>query len=96
MAGQNSGEWAGFIAGGVGCGASSQALEGGLNGGEVVEGIEAIGPAAKFAGGLRATEKKETENGGLVAAQVQNGADAVLVLGDAGVANGGYESEVFK
>jgi hypothetical protein len=96
LAGEDSGEWAGFVASGVGRGASGQALEGGLNGGEVVEAVEAIGPAAKFAGGLRATEEKETENGGLVTAQVQDGADAVLVLGDAGVANRSYESEVFK
>ena len=96
LTGEDSGEWARFVAGSVGRGASGKALEGGLNSGEVVEAVEAIGPAAQFAGGLRAAEEKETENGGLVASQVQDRADAVLVLGDAGVANRSYESEVFK
>ena len=75
--------------------AGGQALEGGLDGGEVVEGVEAVGAAAEFAGGLRAAEEEEAEDGGLVAAEVEDGADAVLVLGDAGVADRGDEGEVF-
>ena len=36
--------------------AGGQALESGLDGGEVVEGVEAVGAAAEFAGSLRAAE----------------------------------------
>ena len=67
-----------------------------MDGGEVVEGVEAVGAAAEFAGGLRAAEHEEAEDGGLVAAEVEDGADAVLVLGDAGVADGGDEGEIFE
>jgi hypothetical protein len=67
-----------------------------LNGGEVVEGVETIGAAAEFAWGLGAAEHEEAEDGGLVAAKIENGADSMLVLGDAGIADRGDEGEVFK
>ena len=73
-----------------------QALERGLHGGQVVEGVEAVGAAAELAGGLRAAEHQEAEDGGLVAAEVEHGADAVLVLGDAAVANQGDEGGVLE
>jgi hypothetical protein len=82
----------GFVAGVAG----GQPLEGGLDGGEVVEGVEAVGTAAEFAGGLGAAEHEQAENGGLIAAKVEDGADAVLVLGDAAVADGSDEGEVFE
>jgi hypothetical protein len=86
----------GLIAGFVGGRASGQALEGGLDAGEVVEGVEAVGAAADFARGLRAAEHEEAENCRFVAAKVEDRADPMLVLGDAGIADGGDESEVFK
>jgi hypothetical protein len=86
-----SGLIAGFVAG-----AGSQALESGLDGGEVVERIEAVGATAKFAGGLRATEHEKAEDGGLVAAKIEHGANPMLVLGNAGVADRSDKSEVFK
>jgi hypothetical protein len=93
---QHGGERASFVAGCIGEGTSCEALESGLDGGKVVEGVEAVGAAAKFAGGLRAAEHEQTEDGGLVAAEVENRAYTVLVLGNAGVANGSDECEVFK
>ena len=66
------------------------------DGGEVVEGVEAVGAAAEFARGLRAAQHEEAEDGGLVAAEVEDGADAVLVLGDAAVVDGGDEGEVVE
>jgi hypothetical protein len=86
----------GLIAGFVGGGAGAQALEGGLDGAEVVEGVETVGAAAEFAGGLGAAEHEEAEDGGLVAAKVEDGADPMLVLGNAGVADGRDEGEVFE
>jgi hypothetical protein len=102
LAGENGGEGAGFVADCVGGGAGREALERGLDGSEVVEGVKAVGAAAKFAGGLGAAEHEETEDRGLVATEVENGADAVLVLGDAGgwfseaVADRGDEGEIFQ
>ena len=96
LAGQNGGEGAGFVAGCVGDGPGREALEGGLDGGEVVEGVEAVGAAAKLAGGLRTAEHEEAQDGGLVAAEVEDGADKVLVLGDASVADRGDEREIFE
>jgi hypothetical protein len=92
---EDCGEGAG--AGGVGgYVAGCKTLKGGLDGGDVVEGVETLGAAAELAGGLRAAEDEEAEDGGLVAAEIKDGADAVLVLGDAGVVNGGGEREVFQ
>jgi hypothetical protein len=96
LAGEDGGEGAGFVAGCIGGGASREALERGLDGCEVVEGVEAVGAAAEFAGGLGAAEHEKAEDGGLVAAEVEDGADAVLVLGDAGIADGGDEGEIFE
>jgi len=93
---EDSGKGAGLIAGFVSGRASGQALEGGLDGGEVVEGVETVGAAAEFTGGLGAAEHEETEDGGLVAAKIEDGADPRLVLGDAGVADGSDEGEVFE
>ena len=76
--------------------AGGQAVKGGLDGGEVVEGVETVGTAAEFAGSLGTAEHQKAEDGGLVAAKVEDGADPVLVLGNAGVADRGDEAEVFK
>jgi hypothetical protein len=86
----------GLIAGFVGGGAGGQALQGGLDGGEVVEGVETVGAAAEFAGGLGAAEHEEAEDSSLVAAKIEDGADPMLVLRDAGVANRGDECKVLK
>jgi len=86
----------GLIAGFAGGGAGGQAFEGGLDGAEVVEGVETVGAAAEFSGGLGAAEHEEAEDGGLVAAKIEDGADSMLVLGHAGIADRGDEGEVFK
>jgi hypothetical protein len=86
----------GLVAGFVSSGASGQALEGGLDRGEVVEGVETVGAAAEFAGGLGTTEHEEAEDGGLVTTKVEDGTDPMLVLGDAGVADRRDERKVFK
>jgi hypothetical protein len=97
LARENGGEWAGGrVAGFVGGGAGGKTFQGGLDCREVVEGVEAVGTAAEFAGSLRATEDQEAENGGLVAAEIEDGADAMLVLGDSGVADYGGECLVFE
>jgi hypothetical protein len=97
LAGEDSGERAsGLVAGFVGGGAGGQALQRGLDCGKIVEGVEAICAAAELTWGLWAAEHEKTEDGGLVTAQVKDGADAVLVLGDAGVVDRSDKSEVFK
>jgi hypothetical protein len=100
LAGKDGGEWDGGLAAGLCAGfvgsACGQALECGLDGGEIVEREEAVGATAKLARGLGAAKHEEAENGRLVAAEIENGADAVLVLGDAAVADGGGEGEVFE
>jgi hypothetical protein len=67
-----------------------------LDGGDVVKGEEAVGATAKLAGGLRAPQHEEAKNGRLVAAEIEDGADAVLILGNAAVADGRCEGEVFE
>jgi hypothetical protein len=92
----------GLIAGFVSDGAGSHALESGLNGGQIIEGVKAVGAAAEFAGGLRTAKHKEAEDSSLVAAKIEDGADAMFVLGDSSgwfseaVADRGDEGEVFK
>jgi hypothetical protein len=96
LAREDSGKGAALIAGFVGGGASGQPLERGLDRGKVVEAVETVGAAAEFAGGLGTAEHEEAEDSGLVAAKIEDGADPMLVLGDAGVADRGDEGEVFK
>ena len=84
------------IAGGFGGFAGGQAIKGGLHCSQVVEGVEAVGAAAKLAWGLRTAEHQEAKNGGLVAAEIEDGADAVLILGHAAVADRGDERYVFE
>ena len=45
---------------------------------------------------MGAAQYEEAENGGLVAAEIEYGAGPMLVLGDAGVADGSDKGEVFK
>jgi hypothetical protein len=85
-----------LVAGFVRVGAGGQALKGGLDGGQVVEGVETVGTAAEFAWSLRSAEHEKAEHSGLVAAKVEDSADPMLVLGNAGVANRCDEAEVFK
>jgi hypothetical protein len=85
-----------LIAGFVGDGPGGEAFKRGMHGAEVVEGVEAVGAAAQFPGSLGAAQHQEAEDRGLVAAKVEDGADAVLVLGYAGIADGGDESEILK
>lgn len=96
--GELEGEWGGAarVAFGFGGGAGGQAVQGGLDGGEVIEGEEAVGAGAEFAWSLRAAEEEEAEQGGLIAAEVEDGAGTVLVLGDACVVHGGDERESFE
>ena len=102
LAGQDDGEGAGGLAAAVGFiesasgGAGGQALKCGLDGAEVVEGVEPVGAAAKLARSLGASEHEKAEDGGFVAAKIEDGANAVLVFGDAGVADGSGEGEIFK
>ncbi len=42
-------------------------IEGGVDGSEIVELVEAVGAGAQLAGGLRAAEKEDAEDGDFVA-----------------------------
>jgi hypothetical protein len=90
LTGKDGGEWAGLDAGFGGSGAVSQAFQGGLDGLEVVEGVETISTTAEFARGLRAAKHQETEDSGLVAAEIEDCADAMFVFGDPGVSYRSY------
>ena len=97
LPGQDGGE--GAVGAGIGVrwnGTGGEAVEGGDDGGEVVEGEHAVGSAAKLAGGLRAAEEEEAEDCGLVAAKIEDGADAMLVLGDTRISIGCGEAAVLK
>jgi hypothetical protein len=97
LAGENSGKGTGDLTTGfVGCGAGGQALKGGLDSSEVVEGVEAVGTAAQLTRSLGTAEHEEAEHGGLVAAEIEDGANPVLVFWDTRVANRANQGEVFK
>jgi hypothetical protein len=86
----------GLIARFVGGVAGGHALESGLDGGEVVKAVQTVGAAAEFARGLRAPQHKEAEDGGLVAAEIEHGADSMLILRDARVTDRSDKGEIFK
>ena len=97
LAREDGGEGAGWVGISLrGWRTGGEAVQGGYYGCEVVEGVHAVGAAAKFAWGLWTTEDKKAEEGGFVAAKVEDGADAVLVLGDAGVVIRRRKAEVFE
>ncbi len=72
------------------------AVKRGENGGDIVEGEEPVCAAAELAGGLRATEEKEAEQRGFVAAEVEHGAGAVFVAFYAGSVVGADKVLVFE
>ena len=98
LAGQNGGEGsscrlgAGFAV----CGSSRKAVKGSLDGCKVLEGVETVGTAAKFAGGLRTAKDQKAKNSSLVTTEIEDRTDTMFVLRDTGVANRGDESEVFQ
>jgi hypothetical protein len=97
LARENGSERAGgLVSGFVGVAATCEALQCGLDGTEVVERVEAVGAAAEFSGGLGAAEHQKAKNGGLIATEIEDGADSVLIFGNAGVVNSSDEGEVFK
>jgi hypothetical protein len=99
LARENDGEGTGFVSFGVRCvGRRSvcESFEGGLDGSEVIEGVETVCAAAKFAGSLRAAKHEEAEDGGLVTTEIEDSADTMLILGDAGVAHRSDEREIFE
>ena len=60
-----------------------------MDGVQVVERVEAIGARAEFAGRLRAAEEQDADQGGLVAMEVEDVGEAMLVFWDAAVGGGG-------
>lgn len=64
-------------------------VEGGVDGGEIVELVEAVGARAKFAGSLRSTKKENAEESNFVAVEVEDFGEAVFELGDAAVGGSG-------
>jgi hypothetical protein len=96
LAGKDDGKGADFVADCIGSRAGREAFEGGLDSGEVVEAVEAVCTAAELAGGLGPAKHEEAEDRGLVAAKIEDSADAVLVLGNAGVTDWGDKSDIFE
>jgi hypothetical protein len=66
-----------------------QQIEGGVDGAEVVELVEALAAGAELAGSLRAAEQEDAEEGDFVAMEIEGFLEAMLELGDAGVGGGG-------
>jgi len=62
-----------------------QVLQAGLHGAEIVEGMHTLAARAEFAGGLRAAQEQDAEDGNFVAVEVKGFLEAMLVLGDAAV-----------
>jgi hypothetical protein len=67
-----------------------------LNGSEVVEGVETVGTAAQLARSLGTAEHEQAEDGGLVAAEIEDGANPVLVFWNTRVANRANQGKLFK
>jgi hypothetical protein len=78
------------------CCSGGETLKSGLDSSNVIEGVEAIGAAAKLAGCLWSAQQQQAKDSSLVAAEVEDGPDTMLVLGDAGVADGVGEGLIFK
>jgi len=62
-----------------------QEIERGVDGVQIVELVEAVGPGAEFAGRLRTAEEEDAYERDLVAMEVEDIGEAVFELGDAAV-----------
>jgi len=62
-----------------------EVVEAGVDGAEIVEVVHAFGAGAEFAGGLRAAEEEDAEDGDFVAIEIEGFLETVLVLGDAAI-----------
>src|SRR5580693_6829711 len=60
-----------------------------MDGVQIVEGVEALGPCPELAGGLRAAEEQNADQGDLVAVKVKDVGEAMLEFGDAAIGSGG-------
>jgi hypothetical protein len=60
-----------------------------MDGVQIVEGVEALGPCPELAGGLRAAEEQNADQGDLVAVKVEDVGEAMLEFGDAAIGGGG-------
>ena len=65
-----------------------QQVEGGVDGVQVIEGIQALGAGSQFAGSLRAAEEQNADQGDFVAVEVEDIGQAMLEFGDATVGGG--------
>src|ERR1700679_1145519 len=66
-----------------------QQVERGMNTIQIVERIEAFGSRAQFAGGLRAAEQEDADQGDLVPVKIENVGEAMFELRNPGVGGGG-------
>ncbi len=62
-----------------------QVLQARLHGAQIVKRMHALGARAEFAGGLRAAQEQDGEDGDLVTIKVEGFLEAMLVLSDAAV-----------
>jgi hypothetical protein len=62
-----------------------QVLQAGVHGAEIIEGMQALGAGAEFAGRLRAAQEQDTEEGDFMAIEVEGFLEPVFVLGDTAV-----------
>jgi hypothetical protein len=65
-----------------------QEVEGGVDGVQVVEGIQALGASSQFAGSLRAAEEQNADQGDFVAMEIEDVSEAMLEFGDATIGRG--------
>jgi hypothetical protein len=66
-----------------------QEVQGGVDGVQIVEGVEAVGARAEFAGRLGTSEQEDADQGDLVAVEIEYVGKAMLEFGDAAVGSGG-------
>ena len=95
--GENRCKRASFATGWVSGGAACEAFDGGLDGGEVVERIKAVGAAAEFPGvwGPRRSERQRMAVSSR--RRLRTVLDVVFVFGDAGIARTGVmRCSIFK
>ena len=72
-----------------------QEIEGGMDGVQVVERVHALGARSEFAWRLGATEEQDADQGGLVAMEIEDVGEAMLVFCDAAVGGGGAGEALF-
>jgi len=95
---QENGKWTGEVIRGIRRSRfpAGKAIQGRLDGSEIIKCEKPVGPAAEFSRSLWPAKKEQAEDSCLVAPKIEHGPGTMFILGNPGVTDRGRECKIFK